>query len=118
PFRFVLAELPGISGHAGLHRQRMLAESFGLNEFANDIPSLFSIEHRNHDMQAELVLQSGVYFDGGGDVRASDAFQCCTRQARVCRGSRIRRASAGVDVLAFGASAMATGVAESASDDD
>ena len=42
PFRFVLAELAGVSGDASLHRQGVPAQAIGFGEFAEQLPGFFA----------------------------------------------------------------------------
>src|ERR1039457_450303 len=49
PLELVLAQLPGVGDDAGLDGERVLAQSLGLGEFADDIPGLFTSQHEFHD---------------------------------------------------------------------
>src|SRR5262249_16672192 len=49
PLLLVFAELARIRGEAGLDRERVLAQPFGLREFAEKIPCLFAAQHAAYD---------------------------------------------------------------------
>src|SRR5450759_5614638 len=42
PFEFVLAQLLRVGNDAGFDGERVLAQSLGLGEFADDVPGLFT----------------------------------------------------------------------------
>src|ERR1700758_3918387 len=52
PLVLIGPELPGIRLHARFNCQRVLAESFAFGEFAQNVPGLFAVEHRDYDIPA------------------------------------------------------------------
>ena len=56
PLLFVLAQPLRIGNNARLDRKRMFPQSFGLSEFADNIPSLFTSQHEFHDNGSNLFL--------------------------------------------------------------
>src|SRR6476469_6953058 len=55
PLQFVLAQLLHIGNHARLDGKRVLPQSLGLDEFADNIPSLFTSQHEFHHKRFKSV---------------------------------------------------------------